>query len=184
MKQASLFSGLSGPETASTPTPAPAPAVAPVESKAVAVAPAGPIYATATPGAKPKFLFSFKLLACAMTPSPDGQHIWIAGTAISVVDMAGNTVMKIGGKQFQGLAWGVAFDTNGEVFCCDTKGQIHVFRQDGTHVRSFGSPGKGEGALDFPEGVAVDGKGQLFVTGVCVLISFGISLWSSCRTFR
>ena len=57
---------------------------------------------------------------------------------------------------------GLGFDARGDLFVTDVGGpnRIHVFGADGTLVRSIGAAG----ALNFPNGVAVDAADNVYVT--------------------
>jgi tripartite motif-containing protein 71 len=60
--------------------------------------------------------------------------------------------------------WGVCCDSRGHVIVADrSNNRIHIFRSDGTHVRSFGCFGSKEGELNKPAGIAVDLKGRIVV---------------------
>ncbi len=58
---------------------------------------------------------------------------------------------------------GLAFDRHGDLYVTDVSGPSHrvlEFRPDGTLVRSLGAPGQ----LSFPNGVAVDSGGTVYVS--------------------
>lgn len=52
---------------------------------------------------------------------------------------------------------------NGKVYATDQY-QIFVFRTDGTLVKQFGLPGLDPGRLDHPNGIAVDVRGNVYVS--------------------
>ncbi len=91
-----------------------------------------------------------------------------------VFDQTGTVVARIGrgvdaGKL--GLPRGVAIDGAGRVFVADTTGQVvQVYRgfkagdRSLESLGSFGTAGIGDGQFAFPNGLAVDGRGRVYVT--------------------
>ncbi|MGE5156486.1 MAG: NHL repeat-containing protein [Betaproteobacteria bacterium] len=70
-----------------------------------------------------------------------------------------------------GLPRGAAIDDSGRIYVADTSGQgvqlYHVIGdQDAppAYIGRFGSPGFEDGAFQFPNGVAVDGRARIYVT--------------------
>lgn len=70
-----------------------------------------------------------------------------------------------------GLPRGTAIDDSGRVYVVDTSGQgVQVYRVIGTtddppaYVGKFGSGGTDDGAFQYPNGVAVDGRARVYVT--------------------
>jgi len=86
----------------------------------------------------------------------------------------GTLVSQVGrgvGTGKLGLPRGVSIDDQGRVQVCDPTAQgVHVYRVLGTepgdleYIGFFGSQGIGEGELSFPNGVASDARGRVFVT--------------------
>ncbi|UCH43725.1 MAG: SMP-30/gluconolactonase/LRE family protein [Dehalococcoidales bacterium] len=68
-----------------------------------------------------------------------------------------------------GISWsplGLAFDSRWNLFVTDltdTKHRIMVFNPSGEMVLEFGQSGQVEGSFSFPNDVAVDSRGQIFV---------------------
>jgi DNA-binding beta-propeller fold protein YncE len=71
-----------------------------------------------------------------------------------------------GNGQFHCPSGGVAFDGEGNLVVCDSgNNRIQVLRySDGTHLRSIGSHGAGEGQFDEPWSIAFDGAGHIIVS--------------------
>jgi DNA-binding beta-propeller fold protein YncE len=81
------------------------------------------------------------------------------------------TVSRGVGTGNLGLPRGVAIDSQGRVYVVDSSGQeVRVYGQyqQGAkgleYLGSFGTQGEGNGAFSFPNGIAVDGRGRLYVT--------------------
>ncbi len=53
----------------------------------------------------------------------------------------------------------------GRIYVADGDGntQVHVFSEDGTHLRSWGEPGKGPGQFATPHSIAVDADERVYV---------------------
>lgn len=91
-----------------------------------------------------------------------------------VFDPAGTQVaiVKRGPGQGElGMPRGVAFDDTGRVYVVDSVGQgVHMYRplqqgdQAPTFLARFGREGTTDGAFEFPNGIAVDGRGHVYVT--------------------
>ncbi|HEY6056749.1 MAG TPA: hypothetical protein VIV06_01900 [Candidatus Limnocylindrales bacterium] len=91
-----------------------------------------------------------------------------------VFDPAGQQegVIKRGpGAGDLGLPRGTAIDDAGRVYVVDTSGQgvqlYHVVDDEGgspAYIGRFGRGGTADGAFQFPNGVAVDGRGRAYVT--------------------
>lgn len=63
------------------------------------------------------------------------------------------------------LPWGVAVDTERNVFVADWgNDRVQKFSPDGRVLASFGSSGQGDGQFDRPSCVAVDAEGVLYVS--------------------
>lgn len=70
------------------------------------------------------------------------------------------------GAEFSWSPLGLAFDKNDNLYVTDAKKGEHrvlVFGKDRKLKLSFGKEGDGEGEFAFPNGVAVDSKGNIFV---------------------
>ena len=97
----------------------------------------------------------------------------------------GSLVAQIGrgsGKGNLGLPRGVAVDGQGRVYVVDTSGQsvfVYGTYQEGSsrleYLGSFGSQGASDGAFAYPNGIAVDGRGRLYVADSA---NNRVQLWS------
>ncbi|MEM7306586.1 MAG: NHL repeat-containing protein [Planctomycetota bacterium] len=58
---------------------------------------------------------------------------------------------------------GVCADGNGRVWVSSLNGRVQLFEGDGTFLAAFGRPGSGPGELRTPHGLALDGRGHLYV---------------------
>lgn len=102
-----------------------------------------------------------------------------------VFDTEGKVRAQVGrgaGQGNLGLPRGVAVDGNGRVYVADATGQgVFVFRAPvGTDRRLdfvgfFGGEGVADGQYEFPNGVAVDGRGRVYVADT---INDRIQVWS------
>ena len=73
---------------------------------------------------------------------------------------------------------GMVVNQNGEVVVTEAgKGMVSVFSPDGERLRSFGSPGSGQGQFDHPWGITTDGDGNILVAdrGNCRIQKFTAS---------
>ena len=128
---------------------------------------------SATLGAVPRLLFAFGSLgegdvnferavdSGILAVAPDGS-IWCGVyLGCQLFSSDGKFLRNVVQGKFQGPCTGIAFD-NSEVFCSDEDAnQIVVCGMDGSFVRSFSSS---DDVSSFgPSGLAVDGKGLLFV---------------------
>ena len=102
-----------------------------------------------------------------------------------VFDQAGAIVARVGrgtAAGSLGLPRGVAVDGTGRVYVVDTSGQsVSVLRQyvEGSQqlefLGSFGTQGVSDGSFVYPNGIAVDGRGRLYVTDSA---NNRVQLWS------
>ena len=94
----------------------------------------------------------------------EGQHI--RGSPFSVaakspVEKLGTPILTLRGV---GELWGVVINQRGEVVVTERGADcVSVFSVSGEKLRSFGTPGSGEGQLKYPRGVAVDAEGNILV---------------------
>ena len=97
----------------------------------------------------------------------------------------GTLVAQIGrgsGEGNLGLPRGVAVDGQGRVYVVDTSGQsvfVYATYQEGSsrleYLGSFGTQGVSNGAFAYPNGIAVDGRGRLYVADSA---NNRVQLWS------
>ena len=94
----------------------------------------------------------------------EGQHIAGSPSSVAVkspVEKLGTPILTLGGVK----ARGVAINQRGEVVVTEYDGNcVSVFSPSGEKLRSFGTPGSGQGQFKYPYGVAVDGEGNILVT--------------------
>ena len=95
----------------------------------------------------------------------EGQHI--RGSPFSVaakspVEKLGTPIQTLRGM---GGPWGVAINQRAQEVVVTECGAdcVFVFSVSGEKLRSFGTPGSGEGQLKYPRGVAVDAEGNILV---------------------
>jgi hypothetical protein len=114
---------------------------------------------------QPSFMFAFgKESVYSLAVSPDSL-IWCgSNSGCDIFSLDGQFVRHAAHDQFTRRCFGIAFDSNGEVFCSEReRHRILVCSLDGGFIRSFGSEGSGTGYFYYPEALAVDGRGWLFV---------------------
>ncbi|MXY20345.1 MAG: hypothetical protein F4Y49_03310 [Dehalococcoidia bacterium] len=66
----------------------------------------------------------------------------------------------------RGMTWpaGIALDSSGNIYCSEEfQNKIFVFNEDGEETGSWGEAGSGQGQLNGPSGLAVDGDDNLLV---------------------
>jgi outer membrane protein assembly factor BamB len=92
----------------------------------------------------------------------------VAPSQVLVFDPTGELLRVVGERMFSGQASDMAIDADGRLFV--TQGNerssapgVLAFAADGTQIGGFGPLGDGEGQLVFPAGIALDGKGGLYV---------------------
>jgi len=91
-----------------------------------------------------------------------------------VVDPAGTVVAQVGrgvGEGNLGLPRGVTLDETGRVYVADSTGQgVFVYgtyvagERDLPYLGFFGGQGVSNGTFQYPNGIAVDGRGRVYVT--------------------
>lgn len=101
--------------------------------------------------------------------SSDGARLWFATKSGKIHVFDGESTFKWKFDAAPGRiksARGVAVDTNGEAFIADHGADCVVVCSvaGGAYMRQFGSHGTGPKQFIQPHGIAVDGKGLVFVT--------------------
>ncbi len=98
-------------------------------------------------------------------------NLYVSGAApnkVFVFDPTGRPLRSVGDGEFSEQAGDMAVDAAGRLFV--TQGPerggrpgVLVFDADGTLIGGFGPEGPGDGQLIFPGGIALDGKGSLYI---------------------
>ena len=132
-------------------------------------------FPTATKGAKPQLLFSFGSdgegdgqfsIGCSGITVGPGNEIWVSSQRkVQVFNGEdGKFLFHAAPGHWKDRVYGMAFDSNGEVFIADCSAhRIVVCGLDGSFVRAFGSEGGNNGQFQGPRDVIVDFKGLVFV---------------------
>ena len=92
----------------------------------------------------------------------EGQHVRGSPFSVAVtlpIEKLGTPILTIGGME---EPCGVTVNQRGEVVVSD-RHCVSVFSPSGVKLRSFGSRGSGHGPFNRPEGIAVDGEGNILV---------------------
>jgi sugar lactone lactonase YvrE len=114
---------------------------------------------------------------------PNGIAVDAAGNAyvadsnngrLLVYDPTGQVIARVGRGSSAGslgLPRGVVLDKHDRVFVVDTTGQgVSIYRIPAAdqsrpdHLGRFGDQGVGEGQFEFPNGVAADDRGRVYIT--------------------
>lgn len=98
-------------------------------------------------------------------------NLYVSGvqpSQISVFDPSGRFVRFIGAGQFAEQATQMAIDAGGRIFVTQGPDRgaapgILAFGPNGQLLSGFGPRGDGDGELNFPAGIALDGEGGLYV---------------------
>ena len=94
----------------------------------------------------------------------EGQHVRGSPSSVAVkspVKKLHTPILTLGGVR---EPWGVAINQKEEVVVTECDGHsVSVFSPNGEKLRSFGTPGSGQGQFEYPCGVAVDGEGNILV---------------------
>ena len=94
----------------------------------------------------------------------EDKHVRGSPSSVAVkspVEKLGIPILTLGGLR---KPWGVAINQRGEVVVTERDGYcVSVVSPNGEKLRSFGTPGSGQGQFKNQYGVAVDGEGNILV---------------------
>ena len=94
---------------------------------------------------------------CSASVKVNGEHIRGSPFEVQVKPRQFRPVLSFG-EQILKKPWGVAVNEQDEIAVSDVGNhKIHLFKSDGTHIRSFGGRGAQHGEFDFPSGTAYHG---------------------------
>ena len=94
---------------------------------------------------------------CSASVKVNGEHIRGSPFEVQVKPRQFRPVLSFG-EQILKKPWGVAVNEQDEIAVSDVGNhKIHLFKSDGTHLKSFGGEGAQHGELDFPSGTAYIG---------------------------
>ena len=92
--------------------------------------------------------------ACSASVKVNGEHIRGSPFEVQVRPRQFRPVLSLG-EQILKNPWGVAVNEQDEIAVSDVGNHnIHLFKSDGTHIKSFGGMGAQHGEFDFPSGTA------------------------------
>ena len=108
-----------------------------------------------------------------MTIGPDDSVYLVDRDGHEVVKCTpdGEPVLRLGNRDAPSLQapfnhpTSVGVSSTGEIFVSDgyANSRVHKFSEDGTHLKSWGSPGTGPGEFWVPHGLSVDESGRVYV---------------------
>ena len=91
---------------------------------------------------------------CSASVKVNGEHIRGSPFEVQVKPRQFRPVLSFG-EQILKNPWGVAVNEQDEIAVSDTSNQkIHLFKSDGTHIKSFGGEGTQQGEFKRPAGIA------------------------------
>ena len=94
---------------------------------------------------------------CSASVKVNGEHIRGSPFEVQVKPRQFRPVLSFG-EQILKYPWGVAVNEQDEIAVSDTGNhKIHLFKSDGTHIRSFGGKGAEHGQLNSPSGTVYHG---------------------------
>ena len=107
--------------------------------------------------------FAKKTGTCSASVKVNGEHIRGSPFKVQVKPRQFRPVLSFG-EQILKEPWGVAVNEQDEIAVSDVDNhKIHLFKSDGTHIRSFGGRGAQHGEFDFPCGTAYHGDNIIVV---------------------
>ena len=94
---------------------------------------------------------------CSASVKVNGEHIRGSPFEVQVKPRQFRPVLSFG-EQILKKPWGVAVNEQDEIAVSDVgNDKIHLFKSDGTHIKSFGGKGAQHGEVDFPSGTVYHG---------------------------
>ena len=94
---------------------------------------------------------------CSASVKVNGEHIRGSPFEVQVKPRQFRPVLSFGEQILKG-PWGVAVNEQDEIAVSDVGNhKIHLFKSNGTHIRSFGGQGAQHGKFDWPSGTAYHG---------------------------
>ena len=91
---------------------------------------------------------------CSASVKVNGEHIRGSPFEVQVKPRQFRSVLSFG-EQILKDPWGVAVNEQGEIAVSDVGNhKIHLFKSDGTHIKSFGGEGTQPGKFNRPAGIA------------------------------
>ena len=94
---------------------------------------------------------------CSASVKVNGEHIRGSPFEVQVKPRQFRPVLSFG-EQILKKPWGVAVNEQDEIAVSDIGNQkIHLFKSDGTHIKSFGQHGAQHGEFDWPCGIVFHG---------------------------
>ena len=95
---------------------------------------------------------------CSASVKVNGEHIRGSPFEVQVKPRQFRSVLSFGEQILQN-PWGVAVNEQDEIAVSDIGNhKIHLFKSDGTHIRSFGGEGTQQGEFNRPAGIAFRGN--------------------------
>ena len=95
---------------------------------------------------------------CSASVKVNGEHIRGSPFEVQVKPRQFRPVLSFG-EQILKHPWGVAVNEQDEIAVSDVDNhKIHLFKSDGTHIRSFGGEGTQPGEFNWPAGIAFHGN--------------------------
>ena len=90
---------------------------------------------------------------CSASVKVNGEHIRGSPFEVQVKPRQFRPVLSFG-EQILKKPWGVAVNEQDEIAVSDVGNhKIHLFKSDGTHIKSFGEQGTQHGEFDWPSGI-------------------------------
>ena len=92
---------------------------------------------------------------CSASVKVNGEHIRGSPFEVQVKPRQFRPVLSSGEQILKIKPWGVAVNEQDEIAVSDAGNhKIHLFKSDGTHIKSFGGKGAQHGEFDWPSGIA------------------------------